>query len=213
MEQKVNNTDLELKDRLVAINRVTKVTKGGRTFSFAAIVVVGDENGIVGWGLGKANEVTTAISKGIEAAKKNLIKVPVLKGTIPHEQVARFSGSEVYMQPASSGTGLVAGGAMRAVLESAGIHDVLAKSKGSSNPHNLVKATIAALKEMRDARTIAKIKITLVKSKIGSDKTQVGTIQALGLKKTNSSVEKEATPQILGMVAKISHLVRVEEVK
>ena len=153
MEQKVNNTDLELKDRLVAINRVTKVTKGGRTFSFAAIVVVGDENGIVGWGLGKANEVTTAISKGIEAAKKNLIKVPVLKGTI--EQVARFSGSEVYMQPASSGTGLVAGGAMRAVLESAGIHDVLAKSKGSSNPHNLVKATIAALKEMRDARTIA----------------------------------------------------------
>ena len=113
MEQKVNNTDLELKDRLVAINRVTKVTKGGRTFSFAAIVVVGDENGIVGWGLGKANEVTTAISKGIEAAKKNLIKVPVLKGTIPHEQVARFSGSEVYMQPASSGTGLVAGGAMR----------------------------------------------------------------------------------------------------
>ena len=112
MEQKVNNTDLELKDRLVAINRVTKVTKGGRTFSFAAIVVVGDENGIVGWGLGKANEVTTAISKGIEAAKKNLIKVPVLKGTIPHEQVARFSGSEVYMQPASSGTGLVAGGAM-----------------------------------------------------------------------------------------------------
>ena len=155
MEQKVNNTDLELKDRLVAINRVTKVTKGGRTFSFAAIVVVGDENGIVGWGLGKANEVTTAISKGIEAAKKNLIKVPVLKGTIPHEQVARFSGSEVYMQPASSGTGLVAGGAMRAVLESAGIHDVLAKSTGSSNPHNLVKATIAALKEMRDARTIA----------------------------------------------------------
>lgn len=155
MEQKVNNTDLELKDRLVAINRVTKVTKGGRTFSFAAIVVVGDENGIVGWGLGKANEVTTAISKGIEAAKKNLIKVPVLKGTIPHEQVARFSGSEVYMQPASSGTGLVAGGAMRAVLESAGIHDVLAKSKGSPNPHNLVKATIAALKEMRDARTIA----------------------------------------------------------
>ena len=155
MEQKVNNTDLELKDRLVAINRVTKVTKGGRTFSFAAIVVVGDENGIVGWGLGKANEVTTAISKGIEAAKKNLIKVPVLKGTIPHEQAARFSGSEVFMKPASSGTGLVAGGAMRAVLERAGIHDVLAKSKGSSNPHNLVKATIAALKEMRDARTVA----------------------------------------------------------
>lgn len=155
MEQKVNNTDLELKDRLVAINRVTKVTKGGRTFSFAAIVVVGDENGIVGWGLGKANEVTTAIAKGVEAAKKNLVKVPVLKGTIPHEQTAHFGGAEVYMKPASSGTGLVAGGAMRAVLESAGIRDVLAKSKGSSNPHNLVKATIAALKEMRDARMVA----------------------------------------------------------
>lgn len=155
MEQRVNNTDLELKDRLVAINRVTKVTKGGRTFSFAAIVVVGDENGVVGWGLGKANEVTTAISKGIEAAKKNLIKVPVLKGTIPHEQIAGFGGARVYMKPASSGTGLVAGGAMRAVLESAGIRDVLAKSKGSSNPHNLVKATIAALKQIRDARTVA----------------------------------------------------------
>lgn len=155
MEQKINNTDLELKDRLVAINRVTKVTKGGRTFSFAAIVVVGNENGIVGWGLGKANEVTTAIAKGVEAAKKNLIKVPVLKGTIPHEQVARFGGAEVFMKPASSGTGLVAGGAMRAVLESAGVRDVLAKSKGSSNPHNLVKATIAALKEMRDARAVA----------------------------------------------------------
>lgn len=155
MEQRVNNTDLDLKDRLVAINRVTKVTKGGRAFSFAAIVVVGNENGVVGWGLGKANEVTTAIAKGVEAAKKNLIKVPVLKGTIPHEQIARYSGSEVFMKPASSGTGLVAGGAMRAVLESAGIRDVLAKSKGSSNPHNLVKATIAALKEMRDARTVA----------------------------------------------------------
>lgn len=156
MEQKVNNTDLELKDRLVAINRVTKVTKGGRTFSFAAIVVVGDENGVVGWGLGKANEVTTAIAKGVEAAKKNLVKVPILKGTIPHEQIARFSGSQVYMQPASSGTGLVAGGAMRAVLESAGVHDVLAKSKGSSNPHNLVKATIEALKQLRDARMVAR---------------------------------------------------------
>jgi small subunit ribosomal protein S5 len=156
MEQKINNTaDLELKDRLVAINRVTKVTKGGRTFSFAAIVVVGDEKGIVGWGLGKANEVTAAIAKGVDAAKKNLIKVPVLKGTIPHEQEAKYSGSRIYIQPASSGTGVKAGGAMRAVLESAGIHDVLAKSKGSSNPHNLVKATFNALKELRDARAIA----------------------------------------------------------
>jgi small subunit ribosomal protein S5 len=153
---KVKTTsDLELKDRLVAINRVTKVTKGGRAFSFSAIVVVGDENGIVGWGLGKADEVTAAIAKGVEAAKKNLIKVPVLKGTIPHEQNARFGGAQVYLQPASHGTGVKAGGAMRAVLESAGITDILAKSKGSSNPHNLVKATIEALGELRDAVTVA----------------------------------------------------------
>ena len=132
-----STNDLELKDRLVAINRVTKVTKGGRTFSFAAIVVVGNEDGIVGWGLGKAGEVTTAIAKGVEAAKKNLIKVPVHKGTIPHEQLAK------------------AGGAMRAVLESVGITDVLAKSKGSSNPHNLVKATIAALGELRSPFDVA----------------------------------------------------------
>ena len=150
-----STNDLELKDRLVAINRVTKVTKGGRTFSFAAIVVVGNEDGIVGWGLGKAGEVTTAIAKGVEAAKKNLIKVPVHKGTIPHEQLAKFGGAQVLIRPASHGTGVKAGGAMRAVLESAGITDVIAKSKGSSNPHNLVKATIAALAEMRDAYTIA----------------------------------------------------------
>lgn len=147
--------DVELKDRLVAINRVTKVTKGGRTFSFSAIVVVGNEDGIIGWGLGKAGEVTAAIAKGVEAAKKNLTKVHVLKGTVPHEQEAKFGGAKVLIMPASHGTGVVAGGAMRAVLESVGITDVLAKSKGSSNPHNLVKATIKALSEMRDPRTVA----------------------------------------------------------
>jgi small subunit ribosomal protein S5 len=153
---KVKSTnDLELKDRLVAINRVTKVTKGGRTFSFAAIVVVGNEDGIIGWGLGKAGEVTAAIAKGVEAAKKNLIKVPVYKGTIPHEQVAKFGGAQVFIKPATHGTGVKAGGAMRAVLESVGITDVLAKSKGSSNPHNLVKATIAALSELRDPAMVA----------------------------------------------------------
>jgi small subunit ribosomal protein S5 len=150
-----STNDLELKDRLVAINRVTKVTKGGRTFSFAAIVVVGNEDGIVGWGLGKAGEVTTAIAKGVEAAKKNLIKVPVHKGTIPHEQLAKFGGAQVFIKPATHGTGVKAGGAMRAVLESVGITDVLAKSKGSSNPHNLVKATIAALGELRNPFTVA----------------------------------------------------------
>ena len=153
--RKVKTSDLELKDRLVSIQRVTKVTKGGRTFSFSAIVVVGNEDGIVGYGLGKANEVTTAIAKGVEDAKKNLIKVPVYKGTIPHEQMAKYGGARVFLKPASEGTGVKAGGAMRAVLESVGIVNVLAKSKGSSNPHNLVKATFAALLELRDVSTVS----------------------------------------------------------
>ncbi|MCQ2095376.1 MAG: 30S ribosomal protein S5 [Bacteroidaceae bacterium] len=151
---KIGN-DVELKDRLVAINRVTKVTKGGRTFTFAAIVVVGNENGVIGYGLGKAGEVTAAIAKGVEAAKKNLYKVPVINGTVPHEAYAKFGGAKVLLMPASEGTGVVAGGAMRSVLESVGITDVLAKSKGSSNPHNLVKATIVALTSMRDAKMVA----------------------------------------------------------
>ena len=155
MANRVSANTEELKDRLVAINRVTKVTKGGRTFTFAAIVVVGDGKGVIGTGLGKAGEVTAAIAKGVEAAKKNLIKVPVLKGTIPHEQTAKFGGAEVMIRPASEGTGVVAGGAMRAVLESVGIKNVLAKSKGSSNPHNLVKATLIALSELRDPYTVA----------------------------------------------------------
>ena len=156
--KKVRTSDLELKDRLVTINRVTKVTKGGRTFTFAAIVVVGNENGVVGYGLGKANEVTTAIAKGVEDAKKNLIKVPVYKGTIPHEQMAKFGGADVLLKPASSGTGVKAGGAMRAVLESVGITDVLAKSKGSSNPHNLVKATFTALSMLRDVHSVSQFR-------------------------------------------------------
>ena len=154
MDKKVN-TESELKDKLVAINRVTKVTKGGRTFTFAAIVVVGDGNGTIGWGLGKAGEVQQAIAKATDAAKKNLVKVPVLKGTIPHEMEVSFGGAKVFLKPAAAGTGMVCGGAMRAVLESAGVNDVLAKSKGSSNPHNLVKATIEALSQLRDAYTVA----------------------------------------------------------
>jgi small subunit ribosomal protein S5 len=153
--RKVKTSDLELKDRLVSIQRVTKVTKGGRTFSFSAIVVVGNEDGIVGHGLGKASEVTTAIAKGIEDAKKNLIRVPIYKGTIPHEQTAKYGGARVFLKPASGGTGVKAGGAMRAVLESVGVKNVLAKSKGSSNPHNLVKATMLALLELRDAYMIS----------------------------------------------------------
>jgi small subunit ribosomal protein S5 len=153
---RVKSADIELKDKLVAVNRVTKVTKGGRTFSFSAIVVVGDENGIVGHGLGKAKEVTEAISKGIDDAKKNLIRVPILHGTVPHTQKGKYSGARVLLRPASEGTGVIAGGAMRAVLESVGVHNVLAKSQGSSNPHNVVKATIDALSQMRDAVAVAK---------------------------------------------------------
>jgi small subunit ribosomal protein S5 len=156
MMKQVKSVDIELKDKLVAVNRVTKVTKGGRTFSFSAIVVVGNENGIVGHGLGKSLEVTDAITKGIEDAKKNLIKVPIRKGTVPHAQLGKFSGAKVYIKPATNGTGVIAGGAMRAVLESVGIKDVLAKSLGSSNPHNVVKATISALSQMRDASSVAK---------------------------------------------------------
>jgi len=153
--KRVRAGEIELQERLVAIQRVAKVVKGGRRFSFAAIVVVGDGKGVVGYGLGKANEVTDAITKGIDDAKKNLIKVPVLKGTVPHEMEGKYCGGHVLLKPASAGTGVIAGGAMRAVLESAGVKDVLAKSKGSSNPHNVVKATFDALIKMRDPYTIA----------------------------------------------------------
>lgn len=156
--KRVKAADIELKDSLVAVNRVTKVTKGGRTFSFSAIVVVGNENGIIGFGLGKAKEVSAAIGKGIDDAKKNLIRVPILKGTIPHAQEGRYSGSLVFMKPAAPGTGVIAGGAMRAVFETVGIRDVLAKSKGSSNPHSVVKATINALAQLRDAYSVAQVR-------------------------------------------------------
>lgn len=145
----------EFKDKLVALNRVAKVTKGGRTFSFAAIVVVGDGEGTIGHGLGKAREVSSAISKAIDDAKKNLVKVPIYKGTIPHEQKGKYGAGRVFIQPASDGSGVIAGGAMRAVLEMAGIQNVLAKSHGSSNPHNVVKATVDALSKLRSPLTIA----------------------------------------------------------
>ncbi|MEX2597120.1 MAG: 30S ribosomal protein S5 [Salibacteraceae bacterium] len=154
--KRVKSSEIELKDRLVEVRRVTKVTKGGRAFGFSAVVVVGNENGVVGHGLGKAKEATSAIEKAIDDAKKNLIKVPIQNGTVPHEQIGRFGGAFIFLKPASHGTGVIAGGAMRAVLESVGVTDVLAKSKGSSNPANVVKATIEALTQMRDANTVAR---------------------------------------------------------
>ena len=156
--KRVNSSEIEFKDRLVAINRVTKVTKGGRTFSFSAIVVIGNENGVVGYGLGKAKEVAAAVQKGVDDAKKNLIKVPILKGTVPHEQIGKYSGAKVFLKPAAPGTGVIAGGAMRAVLESVGVKDVLAKSKGSSNPHSVVKATINALLQMKDPYMVSQLR-------------------------------------------------------
>ncbi len=154
--RRVKPSGLELIDRLVGVQRVTKVTKGGRAFGFSAIVVVGDENGIGGYGLGKSKEVSEAVNKGVEDAKKNLYRFPIVKSTIPHEQDGKFGGSRVFLRPASHGTGVIAGGAMRAVLEAVGVHDVLAKSKGSSNPHNLVKATFDALHLLRDVKEVAR---------------------------------------------------------
>ena len=152
----VRPSGLELEEKVVGIQRVTKVTKGGRTFTFSAIVVVGDKNGVVGYGLGKAGEVTSAIAKGLENAKKNLMRIPIINGTIPHEQNGKFGGATVFMRPASSGTGVIAGGAMRAIMDCVGIKDILSKSKGSSNPHNVVKATFDGLMRLRDPLAVSK---------------------------------------------------------
>ncbi|MEO1300953.1 MAG: 30S ribosomal protein S5 [Bacteroidota bacterium] len=152
----IKTSELNLTERVVSINRVTKVVKGGRNFSFAAVVVVGDKKGVVGYGLGKAKEVTSAVTKGVEDAKKNLIKVPILRGTIPHPVPGKFGGGKVILKPAAPGTGVIAGGGARIVLESVGVQNVLAKLQGSSNPHNTVKATFHALSQLRDPVTVAK---------------------------------------------------------
>ena len=153
--KKILASEVNLEDKVVAVNRVTKVVKGGRNFSFSAIVVVGDGNGVVGHGLGKANEVVDAIAKGIEDAKKNLIRIPIAKGTVPHVVKGKHAGGAVLLKPAAPGTGIIAGGGVRTVLESAGIKNILSKSQGSTNPHNVVKATIQALLQLRDPRTVA----------------------------------------------------------
>jgi len=189
---------LDLKDRLVSIQRVTKVTKGGRAFGFSAIVVVGDENGVVGHGLGKAKEVTIAISKAVEDAKKNLVRIPIDNGTLPHEQKGKFGGAKVFIKPATEGTGVIAGGAVRTVLEAVGVQNVLSKSQGSSNPHNVVKATFDALLNLRSTIMILE--------------SQKRTLRALGLRKIGMEVEHELSPSISGMIDKVKHLVEINSV-
>ncbi len=157
-KQRITSQGLDLTDQVISINRVTKVVKGGKNLSFAALVVVGDGSGHVGFGTGKAREVPLAIKKGIEAAKKNLIRVPLIKNTLPHPLVGRYGAGVVLMKPASEGTGVIAGGAVRAIMQAAGVHDVRTKILGSTNPHNVVRATFEGLLNMKDPMELARLR-------------------------------------------------------
>ena len=194
---RIDPSTLDLKEKVVYINRVTKVVKGGRNFRFSALVVVGDENGHVGVGTGKSIEIPEAIKKGIEDAKKNMVSVAIVGTTVPHEIYGKFGTGKVLIMPAKEGTGVIAGGPARAVLELAGLKDVRAKSLGSNNPRNMVNATINGLASLRT---------------IGRKKDHIATANALGLKKIGKTVEHELTPQIKGMIDKVNYLLKVEEV-
>jgi small subunit ribosomal protein S5 len=225
MEQRgrIDASQLDVKEKVISINRVTKVVKGGRNFRFSVLVVVGDENGHVGIGMAKAVEIPDAIRKAIQDAKKNMIEVPLRETTVPHEIIGRYGAGRVLIKPAKEGTGIIAGGPVRAVMELAGVRDIRTKSLGSSNPRNVVNATIEALRSLKNPEEVAKvrgksvvnimatIKIKQIKSLIGRTPNQIKNIKALGLRKIGHVVEKEDTPQIRGMIRKVDFMVEVIE--
>src|SRR5215472_14858164 len=202
-----------LKEKMVSVNRVTKVVKGGRILGFAALTVVGDGDGAVGMGKGKAREVPVAVQKALEEARGKMFRVPLKNGTLQHAVIGRHGSSKVIMQPASEGTGIIAGGPMRAVFEVMGVTNVLAKCIGSTNPYNVVRATLDGLKRMNTPAQMAEkkmIRVTLVKSPINRKKGHQATVRGLGLRRMHQTVEVEDTPQVRGMINRVNYLVRLE---
>ena len=203
----IDASNMELTEKVVAINRVSKTVKGGRIMKFSVLVVVGDGNGVVGFGIGKSGEVPDAIRKAIQDAKKNLIRISLKGTTIPHEIIGKFGAGEVLLKPAAPGTGVIAGGTVRAVVEAAGIKDIRAKQLRSNNPYNAVRATISGLANIRSAETVA----ALIKSLNGRSDKQVATANSLGLRKIGDKTCQPDNPQTKGKVKVISHLIKVTE--